>query len=73
MSKPEYDLLTAFRERDAITRWKAECENASARLELARIRERLALILSQSEPVDSLGLDREALRAVIDYIRTGRK
>ena len=70
-SKPEHDLSTAFKHRDDQARWKAERENATARLELAQIRERLALVLSQHEPVANLLLDRDDLRLVIDYIRTG--
>lgn len=72
MSRPETDLSDAWREREHVRRWSAERENASARLELHRMRERLALVLSQHEPVASLELDREQLRKVIDYIRTGR-
>lgn len=66
------DLTNAFAHRNEQRRWIAERENATARLELAQIRERLALVLSQHEPVASLGLDRDALRKVIDYVRTGR-
>jgi len=66
------DLGRAWTCRDHIKRWSAECENASARLELARIEERLWLVLSQHEPVGSLGIDREKLRIVLDYIRTGK-
>ena len=72
MSDPTQDLTTAFRERDAIARWTAERENAGARIALAQLHERMALILSQHEPVAMLKLDRNALRKVIDYIRAGR-
>jgi len=72
-SDPTYDLLTMFKHQDEQRRWKAERENASARLELAQIRERLAEVLSQHEPVASLNIDRDDLRKVIDYIRSGRK
>ena len=54
-------------------RWRAECENAGARLELAQIKARLAEVLSQHQPVADLKLDRDDLRVVIDYVRTGRK
>jgi hypothetical protein len=73
MSDPTNDLATMFKHQDEKRRWMAERENATARYELACIKERLAEMLSQHEPVASLGLDRDALRKVIDYIRSGRK
>jgi hypothetical protein len=71
-SNPTNDLATAFRERDNVTRWSAERDNATARLELAQLRERMALVLSQCEPVDIIGVDRDGLRIIIDYIRSGQ-
>lgn len=52
-------------------RWKAEHENASARLELARIKERIAELRSQHEPVHAAGLDREKLSALLGYLVHG--
>lgn len=49
---------------DTAKRWKAERENADARLELARMRECCRLLISQHDPVASLGLDRAALAVV---------
>lgn len=72
-SSPEHDLATMFKHQEEQRRWRAEAENASARLELAQIKERLAEVLSQHEPVASLAIRREDLRKVVDYIRTGRK
>jgi hypothetical protein len=72
MSDPTTDLATMFKHQDEQRRWKAERENASARLELAQIRTRLAEVLSQHQPVASLDINRDDLRKVIDYIRTGR-
>ena len=71
MSRPETDLLDVFRAQDAARRWNAESENATARRELACHDERIALLLSQHEPVASLGIDREALRLALDYIHHG--
>lgn len=72
MSEPGQDLAMAFAQQEQQRRWRAERENATARLELAQIRERLALVLSQHEPVASLNINRDDLRKVIDYVRTGR-
>lgn len=54
--------------RERINRWKAEHENATARLELARRDEVAALLVSQHEPVHSLGIDRNALRVLLAYL-----
>lgn len=52
---------------DTVRRWMAEQENASARLELAQTRECCRLLVSQHDPVASLGLDREALRILLAF------
>ena len=54
---------------DTVRRWEAERENATARLELARMRECCALLLSQHDPVSSLGIDREKLKVLLDFVR----
>lgn len=54
---------------DTVRRWMAEYENASARLELARTRECCALLLSQHDPVYSLGVDRARLKVLLDFVR----
>jgi hypothetical protein len=53
---------------DEVRRWKAESENASARLELARTRECARLLVSQHDPVFSLGIDRAALKVLLDFL-----
>lgn len=65
------DLQVLFSEHDRVARWKAESENANARLQLARMNEHCAHLISQHEPVASLGLDREKLRLVLNYVRHG--
>ena len=54
---------------DAAKRWAAERENASARLELAQTWECCRLLLSQHDPVFSLGIDRERLAVLLSFIR----
>ena len=65
------DLGAYFNAQD-VTRWRrAEWEGAIARMELAQQNERCAELMSQHEPVNSLGLDRERLRLVLSYIHHG--
>ena len=54
---------------DTVRRWMAECENADARLELARVRECCKLLVSQYDPVASLGIDRERLAVLLDFVQ----
>jgi hypothetical protein len=65
------DLTNLFSAKDKVARWRAEWENAGARMDLAQHDERCAELLSQHEPVASLGLDRQRLRLVLNYIRHG--
>lgn len=61
------DLSTLFSAGTEVSRWRAEGENASARLEIARTKEARAYLLSQHEPVASLGIDREVLRVLLNF------
>lgn len=61
------DLGNLFIAQHEVRRWRAERENADARLELARAKEARANLLSAHEPVASLGIDREVLRALLSY------
>ena len=54
---------------DAARRWTAERENASARLELERMRECCRLLVSQYDPVFSLGIDRDALKVLLSFVQ----
>lgn len=65
------DLMILFHAEDKTRRWRVEVENATARLELAKIHENCAYLISQHEPVASLGLDREKLRHVLNFIHHG--
>lgn len=57
--------------REVTAKMRAESECADARLELAQHAERIAMLLCQHEPVASLGIDRERLRALLKFIRHG--
>ena len=61
------DLHDLFAAQADVLRWKAERENADARLELARTREARARLLSQHAPVASLDINREVLRVLLAY------
>ena len=65
------DLQRLFSAQDKTARWKAEMENATARLELARIEERSAYLISQAEPVNNLLINRGQLKAVLSYLHHG--
>lgn len=65
------DFATLMSRQNETVRWRVEVENAAARLELAKIRERMAYLISQHEPVNSLGLDRERLRLALRYLEHG--
>jgi hypothetical protein len=54
---------------DTVRRWMAEKENAEARLQLAKTRECCNLLVSQYDPVCSLGIDRKALKVLLDFIQ----
>ena len=54
---------------DTARRWMAERENADARLALARTRECCDLLVSQHDPVFSLGIDRKALKVLLDFVQ----
>jgi len=45
---------------------------AGVRLELAQIKMRAAELISQHEPLASIGTDREEARKIISYILNGR-
>jgi hypothetical protein len=51
---------------------RAESEAASLRVELRLMRERCAELMSQHEPLNGLGVDRELVRQVLHYIQCGR-
>jgi len=65
------DLSVLFSREEEVRRWSAERESASAQLDLAKVRKNCAHLISQHEPVASLGLDREALRLALQYVQHG--
>ena len=67
------DLSLLFQKQDKSALWKVKRENATARYELAKIEERCAYLISQHEPIASLDINREQLRAVLRYVEYGVK
>lgn len=51
---------------------RAESNAASVTVELRLLRERCAELMSQSEPLAGLGVDRELVRQVLHYVQCGR-
>lgn len=51
---------------------RQQAETASLRVELALMKERCAELMSQAQPLDSLQVDREVIRQVLNYVQCGR-
>jgi len=51
---------------------RANADAASATVELRIMRERCAELMSQYEPLNGLGVDREVVRQVLHYVQCGR-
>lgn len=66
---PIRDMAQRTQAGNDVKRWSAERENADARLELARMREAMALLLTQHEPVASLNVNRDELRVLLNFVR----
>jgi hypothetical protein len=66
------DFVQFMRAKEVTEKYYAQYDAAGAHLEKARMEERCAQLLSQHEPVASIGIDREKLRVIIDFIKTGR-
>lgn len=71
-------LTNYFRATEFRRRCQAECEAASARLDLAYIRERAAEVESQHNPLASIDVtpdltNREKMIQAVKYVMTGRK
>lgn len=54
---------------DDVRRWKAEKENADARLELAITKHCIDLLISQYNPVEMLGIDRNKLNVLLSFLK----
>ncbi len=54
---------------DAARHWAAARDSATAQLELTRTRECCRLLVSQHDPVFSLGIDRAALKVLLDFVQ----
>ena len=65
------DLQNLFQQDTEVKAARAESEASSRGLELAMIHRNCAHLLSQHEPVNSLGVDREALRILLSFVKHG--
>jgi hypothetical protein len=65
------DVVRQMMARDDVARWRAESENASARLELAKHKQNISDLLAQHQPVDELGIDRDKLRLLLLFVLHG--
>ena len=65
------DLELLFKAEAKVDRWRAERNYASSQLDLAMIRRNMRQLISQHEPLNSTGIDRDKLRVVFSYIEHG--
>lgn len=65
------DLNALFEAEEAVRRWTAEWENASARMQLAKHHRNIRCLLSQADPFKKYGINREQMRAIFSYIGHG--
>lgn len=54
---------------EEVRRWQAERENASAKVRLAMTKNCCKLLISQKDPVNMLGIDREKLKVLLDFVQ----
>lgn len=66
------DFSRYMNAKEITARHRAQRDAASAGLDLAIMRERCAEVLSQHEPINTLGLDRDAVRRLVFFIQCGR-
>jgi len=65
------DLANLFRCEEETRRWYAEYNYSSAMLDIARISEHMSYLISQHEPLNRIGVDREKLRCLFSYLKHG--
>jgi len=65
------DFSQLMIDEERVRRWNAESENADARLEIANAQRNCSFLISQHQPVERLGIDREKLRLLLAYIWHG--
>ncbi|NNM52101.1 MAG: hypothetical protein HKM02_07735 [Pseudomonadales bacterium] len=65
------NLSKLFDADEKVRRWTAEHENTAARLELAIMHRNMNYLISQHEPVATLGLDRNMLEIALQFINHG--
>lgn len=64
-------LNLLFNAEDKVDRWSAEFNYASTKLNLARMNKNMAYLISQYEPINSLGIDRDIIQIIFSYITHG--
>ena len=58
--------------QETTRKYRAERDAATARVDLAEMRERCAQLISQHEPLNTLGLDRDAVARPLRFVQSGR-
>ena len=72
MTDSVQDFSRYMSAKETTARYRAQREAASAGLDLAQMRERCAEVISQHEPLNTLGLNRDAVRRLVLFIQCGR-
>lgn len=65
------DLQRVYLRTETVARYREAREAASAKLEVAQMELSMAHLLSRFNPLESLGIDRDAFRILISYIHHG--
>ena len=65
------DLELLFKAMREVDKWMAERNYASSQLDLAMMRKNMRELISQHEPLHSVDIDRDKLRAVFSYLEHG--
>lgn len=73
LTNPAFNDFSHYQYAQTETRLaRAESNAASVTVDLRLMRERCAELMSQSEPLAGLGVDRELVRQVLHYVQCGR-
>ena len=65
------DLALLFKADEKVSRWTAERNYASAKLDVELMNRNMRYLISQYEPLCYIGVDRNKLRIIFSYVNHG--